>query len=37
MQPLRDIAMHLDSNFAAPPLRLRHAGEGNEFGVGVFV
>ena len=27
--------MHFDSNFAAPPLRLRHASESDELG-GVF-
>jgi hypothetical protein len=36
MQPLRDIAMHLDRNFTAPPLRLGHAGESDEL-VGVCV
>jgi hypothetical protein len=29
--------MHLDSNFAAPPLRFRHAGQRDEPGVGVSV
>ena len=31
MQPVRNIAVHFDGNFAAPPLRLHHPRQGDEF------
>jgi hypothetical protein len=30
LQPAREIAVYLDGNFAAPPLRLRHPRERDE-------
>ena len=30
MQPIRNVTVHFDGNFAASPLRLHHAGQSDE-------